>query len=75
MKVYQCDACGKVMKNPYEENMIEFSVACTFDYIGVFPMNIKNRTRVDLCKECYHGLHLIAEMKRSADNGKPEQDH
>lgn len=70
MKVYQCDACGKVIKDPYEENMKEFTVIAECDCSGVFPVNFKGRTKVDLCEECFHGLHLIAEKKRSNNNAE-----
>ena len=63
MKVYKCDACGKVIKDPYEEKMKEFDIVCEFDMCGVFPRRNKNHTKVDLCEECYRGLHLIAKAE------------
>lgn len=62
-KVYQCDACGKVMKNPYEARMKEFYVGCSFEYGHVFPSNNKRIKRIHLCEECYDGLQKLAEDK------------
>ena len=65
MKVYQCDACKKTITDPYEEKMKEFFVGCHFDYCGVFPENTKRKVKVHLCDDCFKGLHLIADKKRS----------
>jgi hypothetical protein len=70
VKVYKCDSCGKMIEKPYEEKMKEFYVGCEFDYCGVFPVNSKRKIKVDLCEACYRGLHLIAEGKRSDNNGE-----
>lgn len=71
MKVYQCDACGKVIKDPYEEKMKEFCVVAHFDVGGVFPEFTKRKEKVHLCEECFKGLHLIAEKKRSDSQEYP----
>jgi hypothetical protein len=68
MKVYQCDACGIIIKDPYEAKMKEFSVVCDSDMCGVFPVNLKSRMKVHLCEECYQGLHIIAEMKKVGES-------
>ncbi len=66
MKVYQCDACEKAIKDPYKEKMKEFFVGCHFDYCGVFPENSKRKIKVHLCDDCFKGLHLIAEKKQQS---------
>ena len=63
MKIYKCDACGKVIKDPYEEKMKEFDIVCEVDMCGVFPLRNKNHTKVHLCEDCYRGLHLIAKAE------------
>lgn len=67
MKVYQCDACGITIKDPYEAKMKEFSVVLDDDFKGTFLVTCKSRVKIHLCEECYRGLHIIAEMKRSDD--------
>ena len=62
-KVYQCDACGKTINNPYEERMKEFVVACHFEVTGVFPWNTSQKVKVHLCDKCYHALHKLAEKE------------
>lgn len=59
-----------MIENPYEEKMKEFYVGCEFDYCGVFPVNSKRKIKVDLCEDCYRGLHNIAESKRSEEYEK-----
>lgn len=64
MRVYKCDCCEKEISDPYEQKMKEFYVGCEFDYCGVFPVNSKRKITVDLCEDCFRGLHLIAEKKK-----------
>lgn len=70
MKVYQCDSCNKVITDPYEEKMKEFFVGCHFDYCGVLPENSKRKVKIHLCDDCYRGLNLIADKKRSDNNAE-----
>ena len=70
MKVYQCDVCGKVIKDPYKETMKEFRVLCDFKYSGGFPQNAKRKVKVHLCADCFKNLHLIANKKRSDNNAE-----
>lgn len=70
MKVYQCDACKRTIKDPYQVKMKEFYVGCRFDLFGVFPEDCKRRVKIHICDSCYRGLHLIAEKQRSDNNGK-----
>lgn len=60
MKVYKCDACGQTIENPYKEKMKEFIVSTDFEG---FTWNFKNKIKLDLCKECFEGLHYLAELK------------
>ena len=59
-----------VIKKPYKEKMKEVFVDCHFDYCGVFPENTKRKVKVHLCDDCFRGLHLIAEKKRSDNNAR-----
>ena len=69
MRVYQCDGCKKVIADPYEVKMKEFYVGCEFVLGAAFPTSEKRKTKIDLCEDCFRGLHLIAEKKRGADLG------
>lgn len=56
MKVYQCNACGKIIKDPYKIKMKEFSYKINFeDNIS----RDKTKVKIDLCEECFKGLHLL----------------
>lgn len=64
MKAYICDACGRTIKDRHEQKMKEFFVAAVPDPLGgVYPQETRIRTTVDLCDDCFHGLHKIAKMK------------
>jgi hypothetical protein len=69
VKAYICDACGAVIEDPHEVGMKEFTVYAEVDDGGVFPVKRIKRVRVQLCGECFHGLHLIAEdvIRREAE--------
>lgn len=57
MRVYQCDSCNKVISDPYTVKMKEF-------YCGiVIPVESKRKIKIQLCSDCYKGLHLIAEQR------------
>lgn len=75
MKVYQCDSCKKTITDPYEERMKEFRVACHFDpQHGVLPMHDKRKRTVHLCKDCFYGLHYLAEkIKESTVENEVEE--
>lgn len=65
MRVYQCDSCNKVITNPYIVKMKEFYVEIDIEYfsqIGI-PIESKRKIKIQLCDDCYKGLHLIAEKK------------
>lgn len=64
MLVYQCDCCKKTIECPYEETMKEFYVGSEYTLGVVLPVFSKRKVKVDLCEDCYRGLHLIAEKKR-----------
>lgn len=61
MKTYQCDGCGKVIKNPYKAKVREFFIGCNFDFGMALPENSKRKTKVHLCEDCYHGLNTIGK--------------
>lgn len=60
MKVYQCDACKKVIRDPYKVKMKEFYIGTIFDDGTYFPIDTNRKTKVHLCDACYGGLSLIA---------------
>ncbi len=71
MRVYQCDCCNKVIADPYTVKMKEF-------YLGmmdtdcssgiVIPIERKGKIQIQICNDCYKGLHLIAERKERENN-------
>lgn len=71
MRVYRCDSCNKVIADPYTVKMKEF-------YLGmmdtdcssgiVIPIERKRKIKIQLCDDCYKGLHLIAEKKERKNN-------
>lgn len=66
MRVYQCDSCNKVITNPHSVKMKEFYVGMmdTDSSSGiVIPIDSKRKIKIQLCDDCYKGLHLIAEKK------------
>lgn len=70
MRVYQCDSCKKVISDPYTVKMKEFYVGVDTDYfsgIGI-PIESKRKIKIQLCDDCYKGLHLIAEKKEHENN-------
>lgn len=64
MNAFVCDACGKVIKEPYEARMREFYLGRYNDDDG-YPITkrITKKRKVDLCSECFHGLYLLAEKE------------
>lgn len=65
MKVYQCDCCNKVITDPYTVKMKEFYVGIDIEYfsqIGI-PVERKRKIKIQLCDDCFKGLHVIAEKK------------
>lgn len=70
MRVYQCDSCKKIIHNPYKVKMKEFYVGIDMEYftrIGI-PIECKRKIKIQLCDDCYEGLHLIAEKKERENN-------
>lgn len=67
MRVYRCDSCNKVITDPYTVNMREFYLgfdADCFSLIGIaIPFECKRKIKIDLCDDCFKGLHVIAEKK------------
>ena len=64
-KVYQCDACGEVMGNPYKAKMREFFIGCSYELDHTFPSFDIRTTRIHLCETCYKGLRKLAENKEA----------
>lgn len=66
MRVYQCDSCYKIISNPHNVKMKEFYVGMmdTDSSSGiVIPIESKRKIKIQICDDCYKGLHLIAEKK------------
>ncbi len=67
MKVYQCDCCNKVISDPYTVGMKEFYLEADIDclsFIGIaIPVERKRKIKIQLCDDCFKGLHVIAEKK------------
>ena len=59
LKVYECDACKKTIKDPYEVKMKEFYAGCSFENYGIFPSNDKRKVKIHLCDDCFKGLNKI----------------
>lgn len=71
MKVYQCDCCNKVISNPHTVKMKEFYLGVDFDCISgiAIPLESKRKIKIQICDDCYKGLHLIAEKRERENNG------
>jgi hypothetical protein len=72
MRVYQCDCCNKVISNPHTVKMKEFYVGvgdidCSSGL--VIPLESKRKIKIQICDDCYKGLHLIAEKRGRENNG------
>lgn len=63
MRIYQCDSCYKIIENPYIVKMKEFYVGIDIEYFPRIetPIERKRKIKIQLCDDCYKGLHLIAE--------------
>lgn len=72
MKVYQCDCCNKVISDPYTVKMKEFYLGVDTDCLSGITISIesKRKIKIQLCDDCYKGLHLIAEKKERENNEK-----
>ena len=72
MRVYQCDSCNKVISDPYEVEMKEFYLGADIDCFSLtgiaIPIPRKRTIKIQLCDDCYKGLHLIAEKKEHKNN-------
>lgn len=63
MKVYKCDGCGVIIKNPHKMRMKEFNIFFAPDEYGVCEYDGKQKIKIDLCPECFHSLREIAAEK------------
>lgn len=61
MRAYICDACGKVIADPFEVGMKKFDMLVDESGGALMPVARAKRVTVHLCGDCFHGLHLIAE--------------
>lgn len=65
MRVYKCDSCNKLISDPYTVKMKEFYLGVDTDYFSgiAIPVECKRKIKIDLCDDCFKGLHVIAEKK------------
>lgn len=65
MRVYKCDCCNRVITDPYTVKMKEFYVGIDIEYFSqiAIPVERKRKIKIDLCDDCFRGLHVIAEKK------------
>lgn len=73
MRVYQCDSCNNIISNPHTVKMKEFYVGIDIEYFTriTTPIERKRKIKIQLCDDCYKGLHLIGELvqeKRESEN-------
>lgn len=73
MRIYQCDSCYKIIENPYIVKMREFYVGIDIEYFTRIktPIERKRKIKIQLCDNCYKGLHLIGGLvpkKRESEN-------
>lgn len=70
MRIYQCDSCYKIIENPYIVKMEEFYVGIDIEYFSRIktPIERKRKIKIQLCNDCYKGLHLIAEKREHENN-------
>lgn len=62
MRVYQCDSCYKIIENPYIVKMKEFYIDNTHSIQDENLIERKRKIKIQLCDDCYKGLHLIGEL-------------
>lgn len=74
MKIYKCDSCGRMIKDPYREKMKEFYIVLDDEFGICIPRNRKRRTKVDICSECWWGLRQISEKALEAKNHERPDD-
>lgn len=70
MRIYQCDSCYKIIPNPYIVKMKQFYVGTDIEYFTRIktPIKSKRKIKIQLCDDCYKGLHLIAEKREHENN-------
>lgn len=53
-KKYICDACLRVIDDPWKVNMKEFYVGLSIgDFGEAFPCKTKSRQKIHMCGDCY----------------------
>lgn len=68
MKVYVCDACGRIMTDPHQAAMKEFYLSSYIDVDGdPVARRFTKKVKIDLCPDCFHTLHLIRKKEYKKD--------
>lgn len=62
MKTYACDVCLDVIKNPFEENMVEFTHSMEIDEHGIDYKRWKKKQKIHLCKRCFENFRLLSRF-------------
>lgn len=70
-KVYICDACGAVIKDPHGQKMREFKVNANYEYGEVFGTPSVEHKEIHLCDSCFHSLYLISEGAKMPKQPEP----
>ena len=64
MRIYICDMCERVIKDPHNVKMKEFYLAADYDEYGIAPYPSVFKTKIHLCDECYKELKKIAHDRK-----------
>ncbi len=59
-KVYVCDSCGRMIKDPYNCKMKEFRLDGGYESGCAVAITFDGWKGIQLCNDCYHGLRAIA---------------
>lgn len=73
-KIYVCDACDSVIKDPHKLKMKEFYMRPTFEFGNIDFIEDSQKIKIHLCDDCFHALNELAKKKlvgdkRVNDNG------
>ena len=69
MKVYKCDACGRIIVRDEMNTALVRQTA----YSHAWGRYMRRKTKIHLCGACFEGLHLIAERAKAENiNNKGE---
>lgn len=70
-KYYICDTCGKVIEDPYSQEMKEFYLSGGYQDGDTSRDLVEEKKAVHLCDNCFNALHLIAGGEKMPE--QPEE--